>query len=155
MSKSFMATNETYQPQWLLVDADNQIVGRLATKLATMLMGKHKPTYTPHVDTGDFVVVINADRVKFSTPQVAHEKIPNYSAKMRKKVYHHWTGYPGGLKATTGEELMVKKPEDVLLLAVRRMLPKTKLGRAMIKKLKLYRGAQHPHTAQQPQPVKV
>ena len=155
MSKSFMARNETYTPEWLLVDADNQIVGRLATKLATILMGKHKPTYTPHVDTGDFVVVINADRVKFSTPPVAHDKIPNYSSKMRKKIYHHWTGYPGGLRTTTGEEMMVKKPEDVLLLAVRRMLPKTKLGRAMIKKLKLYRGAQHPHTAQQPQPVKV
>ena len=155
MSKSFMARNETYKPEWLLVDADNQIVGRLATKLATILMGKHKPTYTPHVDTGDFVVVINADRVKFSTAPVAHDKIPNYSAKMRKKLYHHWTGYPGGLKAVTGEELMVRKPEEVLLMAVRRMLPKTKLGRAMIKKLKLCRGTQHPHTAQQPQPVKV
>lgn len=155
MSKSFMARKETYQPSWLLVDADNQVVGRLATRLATMLMGKHKPTYTPHVDTGDMVVVINADRVRFGTDPVAHGQIANFSNKMGRKLYHHWTGYPGGLKATTGEALMTNKPEEVLRLAVRRMLPKSKLGRAMLKKLKLYRGNQHPHTAQQPQPVKV
>jgi large subunit ribosomal protein L13 len=154
-SKSFMAKKETFEPEWLLIDADDQVVGRLATRLATILMGKHKPTYTPHTDTGDFVVVINADRVKFGADAVAHEKIANYSAKMAKKLYHHWTGYPGGLKAVTGEQMMVKKPEEVLIMAVRRMLPKSKLGRAMLKKLKVFRGAKHDHTAQQPKPVEV
>jgi len=153
--KSFIHTKENVQPQWLLIDADDQVVGRLATKLATMLMGKHKPTYTPHVDTGDYLVVINTAKVRFGVQRVAHSQIPNFSTKMLRKTYYHWTGYPGGLKQVSGESMMIRKPEEVLRLAVRRMLPKTKLGAAMLKKLKLFRGAEHEHQAQQPQPTKV
>lgn len=153
--KSFIAKKETTEPNWLLIDADEQVVGRLAVRLATMLMGKHKPTYTPHVDCGDMLVVINADKVRFGDKRVEHSQIANYSKKMAKKTYQNWSGYPGGLKVQTGEQLMVKHPEEVLRLAVRRMLPKSRLGRAMLKKLRLFKGTSHPHTAQQPTPTKV
>ena len=154
MTKSFLAKPGTVKPDWLLVDADGQIVGRLATKLATILMGKHKPIYTPHVDCGDFVVVINAERVRFGGRRMAHPTHPSFTTKMTTKFYDRYTGYPGGRKQTSAAELIARKPQEILKLAVRRMLPKNKLGRAMLKKLKLYRGSAHPHQAQLPKPYK-
>ncbi len=128
--------------QWQLVDASGQVLGRLATKIAMMLMGKHKPTFTPHVDAGDFVVVINA------------EKITVTGKKAQTKVYRHHTGFIGNLKERPYREMIVEKPEEIIELAVRRMLPKTKLGRHIFTKLKVYRGPNHPHGAQQPVPFK-
>lgn len=150
MSKSFVAKKETVDSKWYVVDADNQIVGRLATKLATVLMGKHKPTYTPHVDCGDFVVVLNVDKVRFSGKPMTNAKHPNFTRKMETQTYEHYTFYPGGRRIRTAAELLDTKPEMILEEAVRRMLPKNKLGRKMLKKLKLYAGDQHPHQAQQP-----
>lgn len=149
----FLARPGTVTPEWHLVDADGQVVGRLAVKLATILMGKHKPTYTPHVDCGDFVVVVNAAKVRFGTRKVAHKTIPNFTKKMATKTYTHYTGYPGGQKVITAEDLITRRPEEILLMAVKRMLPKSKLGRNMLKKLKVYRDDQHPHQAQVPQPL--
>ncbi len=125
--------------EWFLVDATNQIVGRLAVRLAMILMGKHKPTYTPHVDTGDFVVVTNCEKISFS------------GNKLEQKLYRRHTGYLGGLVEETAEKVLKHHPDRIIRLAVRRMLPKTKLGRQMIKKLKIYKGTEHPHGAQQPQ----
>lgn len=142
-TKSFMANATTVDPQWHLVDAEGQILGRLATKIATILMGKHTPAYTPHVDTGDFVVVVNA------------EKFVVTGRKMQDKMYYRASGYPGGLKETPLEELLKKKPAEALTLAVKRMLPKTKLGRQMFSKLKVYAGPDHPHAAQKPEPLKL
>lgn len=153
MTKSFLAKPGEVPNNWLLVDADGQTVGRLATKLATVLMGKHKPTYTPHVDCGDFVVVVNADKVKFGGRRMAHPTHPNFTAKMLSKTYDKYTGYPGGRKVIPAADLLERKPEELLRLAVRRMLPKNKLGRHMLKKLKLFRGTKHPHQAQVPQAV--
>lgn len=153
MSKSFLEKVETVKPNWLLMDATDQIVGRMAVRLATILMGKHKPTYTPHVDCGDFVVVINCEKVKFGGSRVAHPTHPGFSSKMLTKVYRRFTGYTSGQKFSTAAEVWEKKPEELLRSAVRRMLPKTKMGRAMLKKLKLFRGPKHPHVAQVPQPV--
>lgn len=150
MSKSFVAKKETVEPKWYVVDADSQIVGRLATKLATVLMGKHKPTYTPHVDCGDFVVVLNVEKVRFSGKPVTSAKHPNLTRKMQTQTYERYTFYPGGRRVKTAAELLDTKPEMILEEAVRRMLPKNKLGRKMLKKLKLYAGDQHPHQAQQP-----
>jgi large subunit ribosomal protein L13 len=141
--KTYMAKNEEISRKWYLVDASDQVLGRLAVKIATVLMGKHKPTYTPHVDTGDFVVVINA------------EKIALTGNKRNQKVYHRYTGYPGGLKETPFKVMLEKKPEEVVRLAIRRMLPKTKLGRKMLKKLKIYRGGEHPHEAQKPEVLEI
>lgn len=155
MSRSFLAKPGTIKPNWLLVDADGQVVGRLAVKLATILMGKHKPTYTPHVDCGDWIVVINAERVRFGGRRMAHPTHPNFTTKFVTKTYDRYTGYPGGRKLTSAAELLERKPEEILKLAVRRMLPKNKLGRAMLKKLKVYRGNAHPHQAQVPKPHKV
>jgi large subunit ribosomal protein L13 len=155
VTKSFLAKPGEVKPDWLLVDADGQVVGRLAVKLATILMGKHKPTYTPHVDCGDFVVVINAGKVRFGGRRVAHPTHPNFTSKMLTKEYDYYTGYPGGRKVLPAAELLDRKPEELLRLAVRRMLPKTKMGRQMLKKLKLYRGGEHPHQAQVPQPHNV
>jgi len=151
VSKSFMAKKEAIRADWYVVDADNQIVGRLATRLATVLMGKHKPTYTPHVDTGDFVVVVNADKVRFSGQPLAHETHPYFTKKMLTRTYERYSGYPGGRKIETAADLLEKKPEKILREAVRRMLPKNKLGRQMLSKLKLYAGPHHPHQAQLPQ----
>ena len=151
MQKSYMAKKEETRSQWYVVDADSQIVGRLASKLAVILMGKHKPTYTPHVDCGDYVVVVNAELVRFSGKSLAHPKHPYFTTKMLNKTYSSYSGYPGGLRVVTAAELLERKPERILKEAVRRMLPKNKLGRSMLKKLKLYRGRQHPHQAQQPQ----
>lgn len=136
---------------WFVVDADNEIVGRLASRIATVLMGKHKPEYTPHVDTGDFVVVINAERIRFSGRPVFHPEIPYCTKKMQQKIYDRYSGYPGGRKVMTGVELWQKDSTRILNEAVRRMLPKSKLGRHMLEKLKLYVGSDHPHQAQQPQ----
>ena len=142
-TKSFMANAMTVDPKWHLVDADGQILGRMATKIATILQGKHRPTYTPHVDTGDFVIVINA------------EKFIVTGRKMEDKMYYRASGYPGGLKETTLETLLEKKPTEAVRLAVKRMLPKTKLGERMFTKLKVYAGPDHPHEAQQPEPLEL
>ena len=129
--------------QWHIVDADGKTVGRLASEVAQVLMGKHKPTYTPFLDTGDHVIVINASKVVFK------------GNKTNDKLYHHHTGFPGGLKEISARDLLAKNPVKVLELAIRGMLPKTKLGRAMSSKLKVYAGAEHPHGAQQPKPMAV
>ena len=150
MTKTYMAKKETIQPNWYVIDADGQIVGRLASRLATILMGKHKPTYTPHVDCGDCVIVLNVDRVRFSGRPLAHPRHPYFSTKMLAKTYERYTGYPGGRRIIPAQEMWEKHPDLILREAVRRMLPKNKLGRAMLKKLKLYIGTEHPHQAQQP-----
>ena len=126
------------QRDWLLVDANGQVVGRLATQLATLLRGKHKPTYTPSIDGGDFVVVINAEKIKIM------------GRKDEQKVYYHHTGYPGGIKATPYKMLLAKHPDRILRSAVKGMLPKTRMGRHMLSKLRIYAGPNHPHAAQQP-----
>ena len=141
--KSFIAKKEQTQHKWLLVDAEGLILGRMASKIAPMLMGKTKPTYTPHVDTGDYVIVINADKIKVT------------GKKAQNKEYDYYTHYPGGHKFVSFADMMARKPERVIELAVRRMLPKSKLGRAMLKKLKVYRGAEHDHHAQRPEKIEV
>src|SRR5512140_2075510 len=141
--KSFMAKKGEVDQKWLLVDADGAILGRLAAKVAPILMGKTKPIYTPNVDTGDFVVVVNADKIRLT------------GKKAQTKEYDYYTLYPGGHKYVSFAELMAKKPEKVVELAVRRMLPKNALGRNMLKKLKIYRGTEHEHAAQKPQAVKI
>ena len=128
---------------WHLIDAEGVVLGRLAARTARILQGKHRPIYTPHIDTGEFVVVVNAEKVRLT------------GRKMEQKVYHKYTGWAGGLKETTVEEMFAKHPEDVIRLAVRRMLPKTTLGRHMLKKLKIYAGPNHPHEAQQPEPLDI
>ncbi len=139
--KTFMAKKEEASRQWYLVDAEGQVVGRLASRIASVLRGKHKPVFTPHADTGDFVVVVNADKVRFT------------GNKLDKKVYYRHSGYMGGLKSTSARQMLKKKPEEVLRHAVRGMLPKNSLGRRQLKKLKIYAGGEHPHAAQQPQPL--
>ena len=137
--KTFNATNETAVHHWFTVDAAGKTLGRLASEIAKRLRGKHKPEYTPHVDTGDYIVVINASQVKIT------------GKKSTDKVYYSHSGYPGGLKAITFEKLLGKFPERVIEKAVKGMLPKNILGRAMYRKLKVYAGSDHPHAAQQPQ----
>jgi len=143
MTKSYMASAVDVDPQWYVIDAEGKTLGRFATKIATILMGKNKPTYTPHVDTGDFVVVVNA------------EKIAVTGRKLKNKMYYRASGYPGGLTETPLEELLAKKPAEAVRLAVKRMLPKTKLGRQMFSKLKVYAGPDHPHAAQKPEPLEL
>lgn len=138
-TKTYMAKPVEVEPKWWLVDATDKVVGRLASDIAVILMGKHRPTYTPHVDTGDFVVVINAEKVVFR------------GNKWQNKQYTWYTGYPG-LKSETAARRMQRKPEMILSEAVRRMLPKNKLAAKMLSKLKIYVGDQHPHQAQQPEP---
>lgn len=138
-----MAKKERLERRWLLVDADNAILGRLAAKVAMVLMGKTKPTYTPHVDTGDYIVVINAEKIKVT------------GRKAESKQYDYYTHFPGGHKYVSFKEMLARKPEKVIELAVRRMLPKTRLGRQMLKKLKVYRGPEHNHTAQRPEKVEL
>ncbi|HCK40485.1 MAG TPA: 50S ribosomal protein L13 [Planctomycetaceae bacterium] len=135
-----MAKKGELEQKWLLVDASDKIVGRLASEIAVILMGKHRPTYTPHVDTGDYVVVVNCEKIKFT------------GKKWEQKTYAWYTGYPRQ-RTITAEARLEKKPEMILSEAVRRMLPKSKLGRAMLSKLKIYEGSEHPHTAQQPEPT--
>ena len=141
--KSFLATKENVDQKWLLVDAEGAVLGRLAAKIAPILMGKNKPTYTPHVDTGDFVVVLNADKIKVT------------GKKADVKEYDYYTHFPGGHKFVSFADMMAKKPEKVVELAVKRMLPKNKLGRAMFKKLKVYRGGEHEQAAQQPEKIEL
>jgi large subunit ribosomal protein L13 len=141
--KTYLAKKEDIQKKWYLVDAKGKILGRLASEIATILMGKHKSIYTPHVDSGDFVIVINAD--KFSLT----------GEKLKKKEYIHHTGYPGGLKSVTAQKMLQEKPEFMLKLAVKRMLPKNRLGRSMLKNLKIYAASDHPHVAQQPELLEI
>ena len=136
--KTYQAKKEELSRRWYLMNAEGKVLGRLSTELAKILKGKNKPSYTPHVDTGDFVVVINA------------EKITLTGKKMKDKVYYHHTGYPGGIKETTAEKLLVKKPTEIIRMAVKGMLPKNSLGRQMLRKLKIYAGPNHPHEAQKP-----
>jgi large subunit ribosomal protein L13 len=140
--KSYMAKVGEVPQAWYLIDADNAVLGRLAVKVAMMLMGKNKPQYTPHVDTGDFVVIVNAEKIKLT------------GKKAESKTYPYYTQYPGGYKVPTFDDMMAKKPEKVIQLAVKRMLPKNKIGLAMMKKLKVFRGAEHTHQAQQPIKIK-
>jgi large subunit ribosomal protein L13 len=139
----FMAKTGELSQKWHLVDADGKVVGRLAVELARILVGKHRPEYTPHVDTGEFVVVVNCEKVKLT------------GKKMDQKVYQHFTGYPDGRKLRSVKEILAKKPEMVLVEAVRRMMPKNNLARRQLSKLKVYAGPNHPHQAQNPVPVKL
>ena len=141
-AKTYMAKEGEVEAKWWLVDANEKIVGRLASDIAVLLMGKHRPTYTPHVDTGDFVVVTNVEKVTFA------------GNKWENKRYTWYTGYPGQKSESAGARLE-RRPELILYDAVRRMLPKNRLGRKMLKKLKLYVGPQHPHQAQQPEPTEL
>jgi large subunit ribosomal protein L13 len=140
------------RPEWFVLDAQGLTVGRLATQIATVLMGKHKPQYTPHVDTGDYVIVVNADQVRFSGGTMSHARHEHFTTKMAKKVYRWHTQWPGGLREVAAINLWEKHPEAVLKKAVQRMMPKSALGKRMLDKLKLYAGTTHPHQAQQPKP---
>ncbi len=139
--KSYMAKPGEVEKKWYVVDASGKTLGRLASRIATILMGKHKPIYTPHVDTGDYVIVVNAEKVALT------------GKKLDQKKYYRHSGYPGGLKVVTARQMLQKHPERVVYLAVKRMLPKNKLGRKMLKKLKVYAGSEHPHQAQKPEPL--
>ena len=141
--KTYSAKTKQVPQNWLLLDASGQTLGRMATEIASRLRGKHKAEFTPHVDTGDYVVVINAEKVAVT------------GNKSKDKLYHSHSGYPGGLKSVSFENLQKKAPERIIQLAVKGMLPRTPLGRTMFKKLKVYAGGDHPHTAQQPQAVKL
>lgn len=141
--KTYYAKPNEVERAWVLIDATDQVLGRVASKAAHILKGKHKPQYTPHVDTGDFVVIINIDKIKVT------------GAKATDKEYFRHSGFPGGLKSETFEEAMAKHPERVIEHAVKGMLPKNTLGRAMGKKLKVYVGPEHPHMAQKPQEIKM
>ncbi len=141
--KTYTAKPETVERDWFIVDAENKTLGRLSTEIARRLRGKHKPEYTPHVDTGDYIIVINAEKVYVS------------GNKKTGKIYHHHTGYPGGLKSISFEKLIEKAPERVIESAVKGMLPKNPLGRAMYLKMKVYAGSEHPHTAQQPKTLEI
>lgn len=140
---TFLAKPGDVTQGWHLVDANDKVVGRLAVEIARILIGKHRPEYTPHIDTGEFVVVVNAEKVKFT------------GNKMNTKVYQWFTGYPGGRKLRSVKEMLAKRPEQVLKEAVRRMMPKNKLARHQLTKLKIYAGPNHPHQAQQVQPLEI
>ena len=139
--KTYQAKKEEIDHKWYVVNAEGKVLGRLSTELAKILKGKNKPTYTPHVDTGDFVVVVNAGRVTLT------------GKKLKDKIYYHHTGYPGGIKEMSAEKLLAKKPTEMIRMAVRGMLPKNSLGRQMLRKLKIYAGPNHPHEAQRPIPL--
>jgi large subunit ribosomal protein L13 len=139
--KTYVATPETRQRDWYVVDAEGKTLGRLATRIADTLRGKRKPEYTPHVDTGDFVVVVNADKVRVT------------GDKRATKLYRRHSGYPGGLRSRTLGDMLDRRPEEVIRLAVRGMLPRNRLGRKQLTKLKVYAGPDHPHAAQQPKPL--
>jgi large subunit ribosomal protein L13 len=136
--KTISAKESEVEKKWHLVDADGMVVGRLASRVAAILRGKHKPIFTPHVDTGDFVVVINASKVRLT------------GNKLQQKSYYHHTGYPGGIKKKTAKDLMKTAPEEIIRKAVKGMLPKNRLGRRQFSKLKVYSGPEHPHSAQNP-----
>ena len=143
MSSTFMAKPGQVQQRWFVIDAADQVVGRLAVQIANILRGKHRPEYTPHTDTGEFVIVINAARLKFT------------GKKMQTKTYDWYTGHPGGLKTVTARDWIEKHPDRILRKAVERMVPRNKLGRKQMTKLKIYAGPQHPHQAQQPVELKL
>jgi large subunit ribosomal protein L13 len=143
MMKSYMARPLEVERKWYVVDAEGRTLGRLATEIATILRGKNKPQYTPHVDTGDFVVVVNAEKVAVT------------GRKAEQKVYRRHSGYPGGLKETSYEQLMERRPTEILRRAVKGMMPKNRLARQQLRKLKIYAGPEHPHAAQNPQPYEV
>jgi large subunit ribosomal protein L13 len=136
MNKAFYLKNEERDPKWRVIDAEGQVLGRLATQLADMIRGKDKPYYTPHTDCGDYVIVINAEKIELT------------GNKWEGKEYERYSGYIGGLKTRTAKEMRNLYPEDIIMLAVKRMLPKNRLSRQVIKKLKVYKGARHPHAAQ-------
>lgn len=136
MNKTFYLKKEARNPQWHVIDAEDQILGRMATQIADMLRGKDKPYYTPHTDAGDYVVVVNAKKVKLT------------GNKWKGKIYDRYTGYMGGYRTRTAEEMRNLKPEQMIILAVKRMLPKNRLNREILKKLKVYAGAEHPHAGQ-------
>ena len=141
--KSFMASPATIERKWYVIDAQGQTLGRLSSEIAKILRGKNKPTFTPHVDTGDNVIVINAEKIKVT------------GKKMDQKIYYNHSDYPGGMRETTLKEMLDKKPTDVITLAVKGMLPKGPLGRSMIEKLHVYAGAEHPHAAQKPEALEI
>jgi large subunit ribosomal protein L13 len=140
---SFMANRNNVKPQWFVIDGTDQVVGRLAVQIANLLRGKHKPEYTPHCDTGDFVIVVNAEKVKFT------------GKKWEQKEYQTFSGYAGGQKIIPAHEMLARKPEEILFQAVKRMVPRNRLGRQQMSKLKLYAGSAHPHQAQQPKELKI
>ena len=141
--KTWVATPANRERNWLVVDATGQTLGRLATQIADALRGKRKPEYTPHCDVGDFVIVVNAERIAVT------------GNKMADKLYHRHSGYPGGLRTRTLEEMLERKPEDVVRLAVKGMLPRNRLARQQLRKLKVYKGPDHPHVAQKPEPMEI
>ncbi len=141
--KTYQAKKEEVERKWYLVDAEGKVLGRLAAELVRILKGKNKPVFTPHVDTGDFVVVVNAEKVVLT------------GKKGKDKKYYHHTGYPGGIKEISAEKLLAKKPTELIRIAVKGMLPKNSLGRQMIRKLKVYAGSKHPHESQNPVPIKL
>jgi large subunit ribosomal protein L13 len=141
--KTYVATPTKRERNWLVVDASGKTLGRLATQIADVLRGKNKPEYTPHIDTGDFVVVINAEKVRVT------------GNKAQDKLYHRHSGYPGGLRTRTFTEMMRRRPEEVIRLAVKGMLPRNRLARQQLSKLKIYAGPDHPHVAQKPQTMEV
>jgi large subunit ribosomal protein L13 len=143
LMKTFVLKPADVKPDWLLVDAADQVVGRLAAKIAPILIGKHRPDFTPHVACGDFVVVVNVEKIRFT------------GDKWNQKTYDRYTGYPSGRKVLTATELREKAPETILRLAVRRMLPKTRLGYQMLSRLKIFAGAEHTHQAQQPRKIEI
>lgn len=138
-----MAKPDQVERKWYLVDASDKTLGRLATKVADILRGKHKPSFTPHIDTGDFVIIINAEKIKLT------------GKKWDQKKYYRHSGYPGGIKETTYKDLVKKKPELIIEKAVKGMIPHNKLGRQVVKKLKVYAGSEHPHQAQQPEELEL
>lgn len=142
-SKTFSAKKEDVTRSWYVVDAQGKTLGRMATEVARILRGKHKPIFTPHVDTGDFVIIINAEKIRLS------------GSKMDEKEYHHHSGYPGGLTVVKYKSMLKDKPVVVVREAIRGMLPHNRLGRAVIRKLKVYEGSVHPHASQNPQPLEV
>jgi large subunit ribosomal protein L13 len=141
--KTYVATPENREREWLVVDAAGKTLGRLATQIADTLRGKHKPEYTPHCDVGDFVVVVNAEQIAVT------------GRKREEKLYHRYSGYPGGLRSRTFAEMIERRPEEVLRLAVKGMLPRNRIARAQLRKLKIYAGPEHPHIAQQPKPMEI
>ncbi len=141
--KTFMPDTEHFSRDWYVVDASDLVLGRLATQVAFRLRGKHKPIFTPHLDTGDFVIVVNADRIKIT------------GRKWEQKIYYRHSMYPGGLKSVTAKKLKETKPEELVRQAVWGMLPKNRLGRKLLKKLKVYAGPEHPHVAQRPMPLSI
>ena len=141
--KTFVAKEHEVEKKWYLIDARDKVLGRLASKIATLLRGKHKPIFTPHMDAGDYVVIVNADKVVLT------------GDKLEKKIYYRHSGYVGGLKETTAKEMLEKRPENLIRLAVKGMLPKNSLGRRQLTKLKIHAGPDHPHQAQSPEKLEI